>query len=237
MLNADLGEGMPHDAALMPMLDMANVACGGHAGDLCSMRETLILAAQYNVQIGAHPSYPDREGFGRRSLSLSREVLRTSLRQQLQDLNAVASDLSVAISHVKPHGALYNDMMQDTRLLHSVLETVSGVFPGAGFMLLATCDHEYHRAACEQYGLSPLFEVFADRAYSPNGTLLSRTQPGAVLNDAQALARVSSLLSRQVIAAHDGTELRFPMHTVCVHGDNPAAVTTVTRIREVLSRG
>lgn len=236
MINADVGEGMATDALLMPLLDMANVACGGHAGDAISMRDTMRLAARHGVRIGAHPSYPDREGFGRRSLSLPLEALQACLFEQLHTFKTLANDDGHDVRYVKPHGALYNEMMQNTPLLDGILKIVAEVLPGVGFMLLGTIHHEEHRKACEKYGLMPMFEVFADRAYTPQGALLARSEKGAVLTESAALAQLSTLLSRQVIVACDGRELRLPMDSVCVHGDNPAALATVRRLREMLPR-
>lgn len=235
-LNADLGEGMANDADLMPLLDMANVACGGHAGDQFSMRTTLQLAAKHGVAIGAHPSYPDREGFGRRSLQISALELQQSLHQQMTSLQGIASELAATIRYVKPHGALYNDMMRDDCLLQQVLDVVAQCFPNSGFMLLASERHLRHEELCRQRGLTAIFEVFADRAYTPSGELVNRRQEGAVLTGEASIARVERLLKSGQIEANDGSALSMPMHSLCVHGDNPAALAVVQRIRGMLPR-
>lgn len=236
MINADVGEGMASDALLMPLLDMASVACGGHAGDPMTMRHTMQLAVRHGVTIGAHPSYPDREGFGRRRVSMPLESLQACLFDQLHTFKTLACEEGLEVRYVKPHGALYNDMMHDAALLDGILKIVAEVLPGAGFMLLGTLRHVEHRKTCEKYGLMPIFEVFGDRAYTPQGTLLARSEKGAVLTESDALAQLGSLFSRQVIIAHDGSELRLPMDSICVHGDNPAALATVTKLREMLPR-
>ena len=235
-LNADLGEGMANDANLMPLLDMANVACGGHAGDQNSMRSTLQLAAKHGVAIGAHPSYPDREGFGRRSIEISATELQQSLHQQMTSLQVIASELEVPIRFVKPHGALYNDMMRDVYLLQQVLDVVTQCYPNAGFMLLASERHQRHTELCQQRRLNPIFEVFADRAYTSSGELVNRSHEGAVLTGEASVARVERLLITGQIEAHDGSPLSMPMHSLCVHGDNPAALAVVKRIRGMLPR-
>ncbi len=236
-LNADLGEGMANDADLMPLLDLANVACGGHAGDDSSMRDTLRLAAKHGVTIGAHPSYPDRDGFGRRSLAMPRSDLQDSLRAQLASLQRIASEQSARIHFVKPHGALYNDMMRDETLLDLVLDVVADCLPDGAVMLLANDRYLRHAERCQQRGLTAIFEVFADRAYTPTGELVDRRQVGAVLSEDEALERVARLLTSGQIEAYNGSLLTMPMHSLCVHGDNPAALSVVQRIRAMLPRG
>jgi UPF0271 protein len=223
-LNADVGEGLGNEALLMPWLDMANIACGGHAGNVETMREVMLLAKKHAVVVGAHPSYPDRANFGRSSLSISHRDLRQSLLQQLQLFETIAQQVDIDVDYVKPHGALYNDMMTDAALLDLIVECVAEVFPSKQFMLLASHAHELSRQATQKHGLHPIFEVFADRAYQADGALVSRNRHGAVLDQQQVIERFKILLARGVIIAEDGTELSMPMDSVCVHGDSPAAL-------------
>jgi UPF0271 protein len=236
-LNADVGEGMANDAELMPYLDMASIACGGHAGDLDSMTETVALAAAFNVSVGAHPSYPDRAHFGRHSMAIKDSALAASLSAQLHTLRQVALAAKVEITYVKPHGALYNDMMRSETLLRKVLAVVRQVLPGAKLMLLSTPDHVTVSDICVASGVAPIFEVFADRAYTRQGYLVARSEPGAVLTGEQSLSRVRDVLGRGVLRTLEGNDLTIPMQSLCVHGDNPAALATVQGIRELLPRG
>ncbi|MEY3018159.1 MAG: 5-oxoprolinase subunit PxpA [Pseudomonadota bacterium] len=236
-LNADVGEGMPSDAALMPYLDMASIACGGHAGDSATMQQTLALAAEFNVLVGAHPSYPDREHFGRRSIAMEASALIESLSTQLLALRQEALTAAVNIAYVKPHGALYNDMMCNESLLRIVLDVVRAELPGSKLMLLSTPDYPAIADICAAASVQPIFEVFADRAYTVRGSLVARSEPGAVLTQEQSLRRVGDIIERGVLLSVDGREFSMPMQSLCVHGDNPAAIATVQQIRELMPRG
>lgn len=233
-LNADLGEGMAFDAELMPLIDMANVACGGHAGDEDSMYVTLRLAKAHNVMVGAHPAYPDLENFGRQSLSMSRAKLIASIALQIENLMRIASDVGVEVSYIKPHGALYNDMMQDENLLADLIAFTSARFPGVSFMLLATPKWHQHQSLAEKNGVRVLFETFADRAYQDNGRLVPRSQANACLSYQAALQQVDQLIDGTLLS-HTGKTLQIPSDSVCVHGDNPAAMSLVNAIRQKVS--
>ncbi len=232
-LNADLGEGMAFDTDLMPLIDMANIACGGHAGDEHSMRATLSLAKKYQVVVGAHPSYPDRINFGRKSINSARGDLLASIKQQVSALLVIASEEGIDVSYIKPHGALYNDMMQDDALLDDLLAMIGETFSGKAFMLLATVDAQRYLMMAEKHGVRLMFETFADRAYQDNGRLVPRNQPGSCLTYSAALQQVDQLLHNQLLS-QSGQELCLPNDSLCVHGDNPQALQLASAIRQVV---
>lgn len=226
-INADVGESygswiMGQDALLMPWLDQASIACGFHAGDPDVMATTVKLALEQGVEMGAHPSYPDLQGFGRRSMQLQPDEVQHLLLYQVGALQAIAQAEGGSIRYVKPHGALYNDMLRDPQLLDVVMQAVARLnqhqsHPLA-LMLLARADNSavIHKAA--EYELPLYFEAFADRAYNPDGLLVPRTEPGALLDDLQQIqAQAQQLLQGQPVKAD----------SLCVHGDHPRAVEIV----------
>lgn len=217
-LNADLGEGGDFDTLLMPLISSANIACGGHAGDVDSMRKAVRLAHMHGVRIGAHPSYPDRAHFGRRSIDIDSSKLVFSLTAQLWALKAVCIEEGCAVAYVKPHGALYNDAAINPQLAEQIAQLIFEIDPELAVMALAgSC---LIRAA-EDRGLKTIAEGFADRAYLPNDTLKPRDQPGAVLTDvAQVSAQALRLLAQ--------------VQSICVHGDNPNSVAQTIAIRQTL---
>ncbi|QLG86908.1 5-oxoprolinase subunit PxpA [Chitinibacter bivalviorum] len=217
-LNADLGEGYPLDADLMAIISSANIACGGHAGNVDSIRATVRLAHQHGVRIGAHPSYPDREGFGRKSMAMTPSQLVFSLTAQLWAIKAVSIEECVSISYVKPHGALYNDAVRDPELAQQIANLIREIDPDLALMGLA--GSELIKAGREA-GLQVIEEGFADRAYLPDGTLMPREQEGAVLHDANAVLVQALELSQHV-------------DSLCLHGDNPAALAQAIAIRDGL---
>lgn len=219
-INCDCGEGLSDDAALMPYLDWANIACGGHAGDADSMRRTLRLCREYGVQVGAHPSYPDRENFGRHSLAIERDELMESLSAQLAGMAEIAVAEGASVQHVKPHGALYNDAAQSRELAALIAEVVRRVFPEATLVGLAgsLCVEVYR-----SFGMRTASEAFADRGYLPDGRLKPRSEADALITDpAQAVAQA----------------LRFRdegrADTICVHSDSPNALAMLRALRNAL---
>lgn len=219
-LNADLGEGDLYDAELLTIVSSCNIACGGHAGDEASMRATIASAISNDVAIGAHPSYPDRDGFGRRSAYLAGDELRVSLIAQIKKLASVAAEQGAVLVHVKPHGALYNDAVNDRELADMVVDCVAKAVPGAAFVGLP--DSEMQHAAT-RHSLNFVAEGFIDRAYQDDGQLVPRSEPGAV---------------------HKGLDLVLPqavslvgkVDTLCIHGDTPGAVEAATAVREALEK-
>jgi UPF0271 protein len=245
LLNCDLGESygcwaMGDDASVMPHIDQASIACGFHAGDPLTMRRTLALAAEHGVAVGAHPAYPDLVGFGRRSMVLSREELIANLHYQVAALDGMARSLGMTLAYVKPHGALYHDMMNDqavrSALLQAAASYVSQDQPLA-FMIQATTHAAEHRAEAHAAGVPLLFEVFADRCYADDGSLLPRSQPGAVHDRERMLAQVAQLQRDSTVTTHGGNTLELQFDTLCVHGDNPEGVAVIKAIRALSNVG
>ena len=189
-LNCDLAEGAGVEARVMPFLDQANIACGAHAGSPALMRETLQLAKAHHVLAGAHPGYPDREHFGRRSLEWAPEEITQFIHDQLCVLQAIASELEIQLSHVKPHGALYHDMMQKPGVRAAVLRAMAE-WP-VPLMMQATSELDAHIAEARDHGVTLWFEAFADRQYTDEGRLLPRTELGAMLTAEAALGRCAN---------------------------------------------
>jgi UPF0271 protein len=233
-LNADLGESfgawtMGNDAALLGVVNSANVACGFHAGDPGIMRETVRLALKQGVSIGAHPSFPDLQGFGRRAMQMSPQELEASLLYQVGALQAMAAAEGTRVTHVKPHGALNNIACADAAVAATIVRAVHSLDPT--LILLAPAHSELARAA-EVAGLPVRYEVFADRAYLDDGQLMPRAQPGAVLHDAQAcLDHVMRMLQARAIVSASGRHLPTRIDSICVHGDGPQAVQSAQCIR------
>jgi 5-oxoprolinase (ATP-hydrolysing) subunit A len=239
-LNCDLGESfgswqMGLDSEVMPHIDMANIACGFHAGDADVMARTLTLAKQYGVSIGAHPSYPDLQGFGRRSMALSHSEIVNSLRYQIAALDGMARTEGLTLSYVKPHGALYNDMMSKSSVFAAVLDAVAGYYQPLKLMLLATPAQQPYRDLAAAAGVSLIFEAFADRRYTDEGKLTPRSEAGAVLHKAEMLAQVKQLVKQGTVTTVSGKTLALNADTLCVHGDNQAAIAQVQQIRALLA--
>ena len=240
LLNCDMGESYGPwekgaDAAVMPLIDWANIACGGHAGDPDTMARTLALAATHGVKAGAHPGYPDRRNFGRLRLDWPIASLILEIQAQIGALQAVATALGTTLNHVKPHGALYLAMMTDDQLLKRLAEGVAAVDGSLAFVLQATPDRDRHEELLEHTGLKLVFEAFADRAYGADGRLRPRSIEGAVLTDADAVAAHVKLLLRGFVETPAGS-VTVAAETLCVHGDNPSAFQSLRRIRELVPR-
>ncbi len=232
-LNADVGEGVGQDPALMPHITSANVACGVHAGGPAVMRETVLLARDHGVAVGAHPSFPDREGFGRRDLQLPPLQIEDIVVSQIEALAAIAAAEGVRLQHVKPHGALFNVAVRDRSVADAIARAIALVDPA---LILFGLPASELIAAGKAAGLRTACEAFADRAYRPDGTLVPRTQPGAVIDDAaQVLARVATIALERAVIAIDGTRVPITLDTICVHGDTPGAAALAARIRAALA--
>ncbi|MFG6466081.1 5-oxoprolinase subunit PxpA [Roseateles sp. BYS87W] len=221
-LNADLGEGAPHDAELLTLVSSANIACGWHAGDARLMQATVAAALAQGVALGAHPSYPDRENFGRSEMQLTPDEVRADLIYQIGALDALVRAAGGQLHHVKPHGALYNQAARDPALADAVADAVLAVSPGLALYGLA--GSELLRAA-ERAGLRAVAEVFADRGYRADGSLVPRSQPGALIHDtAEAVARTLRMVREGVVQAVSGETVPLHAETICLHGDGPHAV-------------
>lgn len=238
-LNADLGESfgawrMGQDEAMLSLVKSANIACGFHAGDPTVMRRTLALAREHGVSVGAHPSFADLQGFGRRRIHMAHHEVEAMLIYQVGALQALARAERLEVTHVKPHGALNNMACEDPALAAAIARAVRAIDPQ--LMLLAPALSRLSQAG-QDAGLTVIDEVFADRAYAPDGTLVPRAQPGAVLHQAEAcVAHVMTMLSTQAIHAVDGTVLPVRAQSVCVHGDNAGAVQAAQAIVAALSQ-
>ncbi|MEE1924891.1 5-oxoprolinase subunit PxpA [Pseudomonas sp. 148P] len=240
LLNCDMGESfgnwtMGLDAEVMPFIDCANIACGFHAGDPGIMRHTVALAVANQVMIGAHPAYPDLVGFGRRSMACSNEEIRDLLHYQIGALDGICRVQGGRVAYVKPHGALYNDMMADPGKLRAVLEAVAAYDRQLPLMLMATADDSVARALGDELGATLWFEAFADRAYDAAGHLVSRRLPGAVHHDPALIVEQALRLARgEALTAIDGSAVQLRAQTLCVHGDNDSSLAAVRQIRQAL---
>ncbi len=239
LLNCDLGESygswtMGHDALVMAHIDQASIACGFHAGDPLTMRRTLLLARQHGVAVGAHPAYPDLVGFGRRSMALGADELTAVLHYQIAALDGMAQSVGLALSYAKPHGALYHDMMQQSAVRATILHALS-IYPRPlALVLQASARNEALRAEADAAGVTLLFEAFADRAYTDDGNLQPRNQPGAALDREALLAQVAQLRRASCVTTTGGQVLALQFDTLCVHGDNPDSVGAIAAVRALL---
>ncbi|MEX2476565.1 5-oxoprolinase subunit PxpA [Marinobacter sp.] len=240
LLNCDLGESfgawtMGMDEQVMPYIDQANIACGFHAGDPMTMHKTVRLALAHGVTLGAHPAYPDLQGFGRRSIAFSTEEISALIRYQVGALCEIAASEGGSLRYVKPHGALYNDMMRNEAILDAVLVAVQSSPQPLALMAMTTADNQPLKTACHKHGVALMLEAFADRAYDQNGYIVARSQPGAVHKDQQIIVEQAKNLSEgKTIRTVDGTQLHLEADTLCVHGDNADSVAAVKAIRKAL---
>ena len=238
-LNADLGESfgtykLGLDEELLNHITSANIACGFHAGDYMVMQKTVSMAVSKNVGVGAHPGFPDLQGFGRRNMHMKPEEVRNLVIYQIGALQAFAKAEGTQLKHVKPHGALYNMAAADYDLARAIAEAVKEVAPET--ILLALANSEMVKAA-QDVGIKVAQEVFADRAYNPDGTLVPRSIPGAVIQDpTQATERALRMVLEGKVTAIDGQEVHIVADSICVHGDNPQAVKLASNIRKELER-
>jgi len=237
-LNADLGESfgaytMGSDAALLAIVGSANVACGFHGGDPLVIADTVRLAQGHGVSIGAHPSFPDLQGFGRRAMKLAPRELAAVVTYQTGALMGMARAQGATVSHVKPHGAMNNMACEDLAMAMTIAEAVKAL--DASLILLAPALSKLAEAG-RAVGLRVADEVFADRAYQDNGNLVPRSQPGAVLHSsADCLAHVLRMLEAGGIVTQSGRVLPTRFHSICVHGDNAHAVATAAAVRSGLA--
>jgi UPF0271 protein len=233
-LNADLGEGygpwtMGDDAAMLGLVSSANVACGGHAGDPDTMAKTLQLARDNGVVTGAHPSYPDKEGFGRRRLALTAVEIERCVAAQIGALIGIGRLVGQPIPYVKPHGALANVAAEEAPVAEAIVRAVHAVDPHMAILAISgTVLEQVARAR----GLAVFSEIFADRGYTPKGLLVPRSQPGAMIHDAEtALQRLLGFFQDWQMPTVGGVPVPLAAHSVCIHGDSPDAVAMARHIR------
>lgn len=242
LLNCDLGESLGNwtmgaDADVMPYIDLANIACGYHAGDPVTIRRTLALAAEHGVVVGAHPAYPDLVGFGRRSMRLSPEEIVACLHYQVGALDGMAQSAGITLTHVKPHGALYHDMMVSTDVFAAILQAMASYHRPLALVMQASGQAETHREAALAAGVNVLFEAFADRRYADDGSLVQRGRPGAVLSGEDIVKQVSQLQQDSAVTTLGGGIIPLQVDTLCVHGDNPEGVRSIAAVRALLHGG
>ncbi|MBK6932934.1 MAG: LamB/YcsF family protein [Saprospirales bacterium] len=231
-LNCDLGEGYPNDAELMALISSANIACGYHAGDADTMRRCVGWAVQYGVAIGAHPGFADRENFGRTEVLLPAQGYYDLVFEQLAVLDTAARAAGAALHHVKPHGALYNMATRDPELACAVAQAVLDFNPK---LILYGLSGSVSISEAERLGLRTASEVFADRGYQPDGTLMLRAQPGALITEPEKCRQqVLQMVLQHTVTAVGGARAPVRPETVCLHGDGPHAVAFARALRAFL---
>jgi UPF0271 protein len=241
-LNSDVGEGfgaykLGLDHEVIPSITSSNIACGWHAGDPLIMRRTLSLSKEHGVAAGAHPGFPDLLGFGRRNLDATLEEIEDYVAYQVGALAGMAACQGIRLQHVKPHGALYNMAAKDPRIWESFAKVLSRMDSELILVVLAGANREELEGIGRRHGIRIAFEFFADRAYNPDGSLVSRREPGAVIHDPQAASeRALTMVKEGKVVSRDGLEMSLAADTICVHGDNPSAVALTRSLRETLER-
>ncbi|HAD48209.1 MAG TPA: LamB/YcsF family protein [Idiomarina sp.] len=244
-LNADIGESfgpwqMGADELIMPHIDWANVACGFHASDPLTMSTTVKLAKQHGVRIGAHPAYPDLVGFGRRHMACKPEEITALVQYQVGALQAIAQGHGGSVHYVKPHGALYNDMLSDGATFDAVCKAIKALQNNRAhalpLMIMATPDNDAWQSRAEEFGVQLLFEGFADRAYDDDGRIRSRRYDDAVYGaDEDIVEQARRFSCGDSIISVGGFPLDIKIDSLCVHGDSPNAISTIKKLRELLT--
>lgn len=235
-INCDVGEisSSDHqyvDDKIMPLITSCNIACGGHAGDAVTMRKTIRLAIKHEVNIGAHPSYPDPANFGRKSMPMSADELIQTVTKQVAHAEQIALEEGASLTHIKPHGALYNDMANDEEIARQFFKAVRNVAPSAYVFCLA---NSHAVVVAHSLGIRVVQEVFGDRKYAGNNKLLPRTERGAVLKNPVTIQQHIVQLINGVVHATDGKKHPIAAETICVHSDTPNAVAIIQTIRKEL---
>jgi UPF0271 protein len=240
-LNCDMGESFGHwqlgmDEAAMPHIDMANIACGFHASDPLIMQKTVALAKQYNVAVGAHPGYPDLVGFGRRHMQCAADEIQALILYQVGALAAFCQQQNIPLSYVKPHGALYNDMMQDEATLIAILKGIAAFSANLPLMLMAQADNSRCEALAAQFKVPLLFEAFADRRYTDSGSLQDRRQAGAVFTQQSQIINQAVQIAKQgFVTSNTGKLIQLNANTLCVHGDNAQSIAAIAQIKSAIT--
>ena len=231
-INCDLGEGTGNGKDLLPLISSCNIACGGHTGNEASMKETVRLARLHKVKIGAHPSYPDKENFGRISISISPEDLMNSIQRQIGDLEVIITEENVTLHHIKPHGALYNDIAKNEALAKVFLKGIAKYRTEA--LIYIPYASEIEKEALRQ-GFRIKYEAFADRNYNADLSLVSRKNPQALILDKEkVLDHVLEMVNRKIVRTLIGQEIKILAETFCIHSDTPLAFEIVSYITEEL---
>lgn len=231
-INCDIGEGMGNDAAIMPFISSANIACGYHAGDDVIMNETIVLAKKHGVAVGAHPSFFDRENFGRTEIVLPAEEIYELVQKQIKIVRSFAAQHEVALQHVKPHGALYNMSARDSTIAQTIAHAVKDY--DANLILVGLSESQSIKEA-QKLGLKTRNEVFADRTYQDDGSLTARTKPGALIRDTQqAVDQVLQMIQKKTVTTVSGKIIPVVAETICIHGDGAHAAAFAKAIKEAV---
>lgn len=232
-INCDTGEGIGNDEALMPFITSANVACGYHAGNETTMRTTILLAKSYGVHAGAHPSFPDKENFGRTEMPVTPQELYHFVAKQLRLFGKIAEECGVPFHHVKPHGALYNMAAREVQLAEAFAFAVKDFDP---HLIVYGLSNSYLVSEAVRFGLPALHEVFADRTYRDDGSLTPRSQPDALIEDEEAAVKqVLQMVVKKTVTTVSGNEIAMQADTVCLHGDGRNAVRFANAIFKALT--
>ena len=238
-LNCDMGESFGAykigcDEAVMEHVHMANIACGAHGGDPMVMEKTVAMAVKHGVIVGAHPGYPDLQGFGRRVIDYTADEIRTMILYQTGALAAFCKAAGTPLGYVKPHGMLYNTMMANEAVLIAVFQAVASYNSDIPVMIQATPRWRHHEQLAKDNGVTLLWEAFADRAYEPDGSLRKRNLPKAVHDSEHILKQTEILCKEHCIVATDGTKLEFPIDALCVHGDSESSISVISQLRKLV---
>lgn len=238
-LNADIGESygkwkLGDDANIMPLIDEANIACGFHAGDPLTIQNTITLAKQHKVTIGAHVSYPDIQGFGRRSMVLEQAELIAIIHAQLALLEGMARTQEMEVKYVKPHGALYNDMMKDVKIYESILIALSLYHQKHELVIQSLPSLKTYEVLADKYDIALKLEGFADRAYTNEGLLVSRANNNAILSEHESLLQVKAMLKGDAFVSEQNSKLSLSIDTLCVHSDTPNSLELCRKYRQLI---
>lgn len=234
-INCDMGEGIGNDEFIMPFITSANIACGYHAGDAATMLQTIETCIRYNVAIGAHPSFPDRNNFGRSEMNLPVDDLYELVTQQLIIFYEVADSVDQKINHVKPHGALYNMSAKDALMANVIAKAVKDFDSN---LILFGLSGSYSISEAKAMGLKTASEVFADRTYQDDGSLTPRSQPGAMIDDTdKAVAQVLQMINVGMVTTVSGKKIPIIAESICIHGDGKNAVEFAKAIHKALKEG
>lgn len=231
-INCDLGEGFPNDAALMPFISSANIACGFHAGDIDTIKKTIALCLEHNVAIGAHPGFNDKANFGRTEMVLSDCELFDLVAEQIVLIQNICEEMGAILHHVKPHGALYNMAARDATMSYIIAGVIKEINPS---LILYGLSNSFLISESEALGLKTASEVFADRTYTPEGMLTPRTQANALLHSREeSLSQVLQMITQQQVRATDGSLVSLKADTICIHGDGDHALFFAEAIHEAM---
>ncbi|MEM0933475.1 MAG: 5-oxoprolinase subunit PxpA [Bacteroidota bacterium] len=233
-INCDLGEGIGNEAQILPLISSCSIACGGHAGNKDTLFEIMRLAKEHGVQVGAHPSYPDKVNFGRKTMDISFHDLKKSLHQQLHLFQAVSEELNVPVSHIKPHGALYNQVAKDESLALFFLEVVKNT--GLCKRIYAPYGSVIADLAAKE-GIAVSFETFGDRNYTEDGNLVSRTNPNAlILQPKRVLQHILPMIKKGALFTMFQKKIETRTDTICIHGDTETALKILLYLSKELPK-